>query len=163
MPAPVNQSGGPPPDAWTQRTDFAGGANPVYDGWARSTQLNPPLLTVVSVSKAADASFNVTGHGVEVGYRIEILGATGAWAAINGVKNVKAVTNADAFTIEDSTAGFAGAFDGSVRVLAPRQIDPVWTITKSEWTDNNRTALKCADGDTQDDNVFANRATLNYQ
>ena len=162
--AEVSIYAGPPDRAFTMLSDVDANSKPTYQGWALSTQLKTGSLTVVSVSKAADASFVITGHGLVAGNSITIASASGDWAGINGVKTVKAVTDADTFTIEDNTSAYAGSFDGAVTTLVPSTALPIWAISLTYYDANgNASAVRWAAGSSATNQIWSNRASLNYQ
>jgi hypothetical protein len=146
----------------TTLVDFAGGSNAIYVGEAKYCQ---PTFTlpVTAVSKAGDASIAAVAHGLAVGNAVQFVGGVGSWAALNGPQIVKAVTDADNFTIEPDTSGYSGTFAGTVTTTAARTSAACWRITQN-WYDgaNNVVRISSASG-AAENNIWDNRATLAYQ
>lgn len=112
------------------------GSNLTYRCLAASIQ-NPTTLTVSSISNANPAVVTVTGHGFDVESvttvtpSVQLSGATGGWAGVNGVWTATPTT-ANAFTIAIDSTGF-GSFSGQtikMTTLAPRTNATVWAIEK---------------------------------
>jgi len=158
MAAPVSISDGPPVEGWTQLIAPDASGNPLYVGLARSLQPEYTLV-VTSVSKAVDAAFGITGHGLKVDNGITISGATGDWAALNGTHPVKAVSDANTVTIEADTTGFSGSFDGVVKSRAPRTNANVWSLRKFYYTDSKLDREAHAHGNTSCDKVWDSKTT----
>lgn len=67
-------------------------------------------VNISSVSSGADTTINTaSAHGFTVAQAVIIAGTSGLTPDINGTKYVKAVTDSDTFTIDDSTTGSSGA------------------------------------------------------
>lgn len=154
-------SSAPPPEPWATATDYDGGSNPVYEGVAKSIQ---PLFTftVVAVSKAVDASINVVAHGLRVGNSIVVSGGSGDWAGMNGTHAVKAVTDANNFTIELDTSGYAGTFAGTITTTAPRTTAACWSISKKGYSATGQIRMAWANGRSSPSLVWDSRATYYY-
>lgn len=154
-------TGVPASEAITIRRDYDAANQPTYTGYALSVQENPPALAVVVTAGNPTVSASVS-HGLATGQLVRVAGATGPWAALNGDRAVT-VAGVNAFTLAVNSVGFAGAFDGVVTVLAPRQIDAVWAIGLQTWVANLLVLEEMCNGNGQMTNVWANRATLAYQ
>jgi hypothetical protein len=161
--APVNVSIGPPTEAWSEVSAYDGANNLEYVGLARSLQ-REYSLTVVAVSKAVDAAFTITAHGLQVGNAFTVAGATGDWAALNGVQIVKAVSDANTITIETDSSGYAGDFDGTVTSRAPRTNQGIWAIRKLFYDAGNKNTRQAwASGNVSCDKAWDSRTTYSYQ
>jgi|SRR5689334_15104029 len=133
----VNQSQGPAPRAYQIISDYGGGTNLIYTGYADSDQLKDQVISVSAASNASPVSFTATSHGFD--YQslatatpaVKITGGTGNWAAINGVW-IATPTSANAFTIPVDSTAF-GALTGTLVVTtrAPLTSNAVWAISKN--------------------------------
>ncbi|HWR49933.1 MAG TPA: hypothetical protein VN428_02430 [Bryobacteraceae bacterium] len=160
MPAPVSVHVGPPSEAWTPMTDFAGGANPIYGGLAKSRQ--PQFtFTGATVSKANPAEVTFAAHGLQSDNPVVISGATGDWAGLNG-KRAVTVTAANTFTVAVDSSGFAGNFDGAISTTAPRTNATCWAITKKYWDANGQVREANAEGSVGADKAWSSRAAYTY-
>ena len=167
----VTVSGGPPPEAWTTISDYAGGSNLVYQGSARSFQ--PTVtLTVTSVSKANPAVVTVTTHGLPTGATVVISGGTGDWAGLNGTQTITN-TGANTFTVPVNSSAFASTFAGTITTNSPQTSAAIWAIQKNFYTANqltntmwavspfpSATAPNPAGGSVGPVNIWDNRASL---
>lgn len=160
MPAPVSIHVGPPAEPWASVTDFAGGANPIYSGLAKSRQ--PKFIFAGALAPAANPTeFTYANHGLQNDNAVLIEGATGDWAALNGT-HVVTVTGANTFTVPVNSLGFAGAFDGTVSTTAPRTNDTCWQITKTYWGANGPERTANAGGSVAADKAWSSRTAYNY-
>jgi hypothetical protein len=160
MPAPVSIHAGPPAEAWTPMTDFAGGANPIYQAVAKSRQ---PVFTFTgaTVAKANPAEVTFAAHGLQDDNPVVISGATAGWAGINGTHPVT-VTAANTFTVAVDSSAFAGDFDGVITTTAPRTNDTCWQISKLYWDANGSIRTANAGGSVACDKAWDSRTTLTY-
>lgn len=145
----------------TTLIDIIGG-NAVYVGEAKTIQ---PTFTlpVTAVSKAGDAVLTAIAHGLAIDARVTIAGGVGSWAALNGDQIVKAIVDADNFSIEPDSSGYSGTFAGTVTTTAARTSAGCWRITKNYYDGGgNLIRSNCMNGGGEN-LVYDNRATLSAQ
>lgn len=152
---------GPPNIAYTQLIDYDGGASPVYIGLAVSRRTQPKLLVVTSVSKANPGVVTVTAHGLTTGNTVFVSGASGDWAALNGIQIVTS-TGANTFTIPINTTAFAGSFDGIIQTYSPQTSQPIWAIQKLFYSGTSVIRTAWAQGQAGEAFIWDNRTTYAY-
>lgn len=160
---PVVPSVGPPLAAWSSLADYdAVPGNLVYSGWARSIQ-NAFTYTISSITKANPAVVTTSAaHGLSSDNFVEISGATGDWAGINGTQKIT-VLSTTTFSIPVDTSAYAGTFNGVVVTRSPRTGAACWAIQKSYYDGSNQfTRSAWASGSVGDQFIWDNRATLAY-
>ena len=161
MPAPVSIHVGPPSEPWTPMTDFAGGANPIYSGLAKSRQ--PEFtFTGATVAKANPAEVTYAAHGLQNDNRVVIAGATGDWAGLNGT-HIVTVTAANTFTVAVDSSGYAGDFNATITTTAPRTSAAIWQVTKNYWGANGLERTANAEGTVANSKVWNSRASYGYE
>jgi hypothetical protein len=162
MPAPVVLSGQVGREPWTPLTDYGGGTTAIYAGMAYSRQPES-TLPVTSVSTAAAAVVTSAAHGLATDNGVTISGATGDWAALNGTRAIT-VTGTNTFTIAVNSTGFTGTFNGRIATTAPQTSKAQWQIDKYYYdvTGNLQIRTGHANGTTQANNIWDNRASLIY-
>jgi hypothetical protein len=73
--------------------------------------------TITSVDKGSATTFHYTGKALAVREAIEVSGATGDWAVLNGIWSASNVSST-AFQLLADTSSFAGTFNGVVNLAA---------------------------------------------
>lgn len=140
----VNQTDGPPPNAWEKVYGYSGSdliyicqALSVVTSGIRSTT----SVSISAVSKANPGVVTSTAHGFAISVRpkVTISGATGTgWVSgantINGTFTAT-VIDADTFSIPVDTSG-NGTLAGTVifTTTAPRSAMPEWSVQKFAYT-----------------------------
>jgi hypothetical protein len=95
-------------DADTGQGEFAG-------SWSENVFTVAAAKTVTAVTKAADGSITCAGHNFFVGN--EVVFSCAGMTQLNGTRHtVKAVTDADTFTIEQNTTAYTTFTSGTVRL-----------------------------------------------
>jgi hypothetical protein len=166
----------------TEQILYYTGTNLSYRCLAWSNQIIAHTFPVTAASNANPVSFTSTAHGFDyqsgnTGFpTIDIVGGTGAWAAINGLWKITP-TGANTFTIPVDSTAF-GAFQTTIifKTQAPRTTQPVWAIQNlvydgsnnliwMGWAGNPGGAGSSAgsSGSSAMNFVCANRASLSYQ
>ncbi len=166
MALPISTSIGPPLEAWTQLVAYDG-TNPQYIGWARSCQLAPTVVVAAVgftniVVLTNVGTVNWTAHGLAVGNRIVISGAT-VDAQLNG-EYVIATAATDSFTITTASVADATYTDATLTITtyAPRTGDSIWAIQKNVYSGDNVVAIEWAEGRSSANLIWTSRATYAY-
>ena len=167
MPDPVSISIGPALSPWVQIFDYAGGANLVYSGWAKSG-LASSLPTIDSATKAAACELTFhAAHALPTGavVRIFLTGVTGTgWTALNAAAGLVAtVTASNKVTVPIDSQAF-GTFGGTIVVTttAPLTSQAVWAIQFASYSGSNLLFTAYAEGGVKAINIWDNRALLAY-
>ena len=127
--------------SYTIRRDLDDNGNPIYVGSARSsqpykTQWVKVAGTLTSIVVAANVgTVNKTAHGLYVGARVTVLGAT-VDTDLNGSYIIATVPGVDSFTITTVAVANGTYIESTLEVdtLAPRTNDTVWSIRKLSYT-----------------------------
>ncbi len=133
----VNDSAGPPYVAYSSLYFYDGSGNVIYSCQARSQQPSFPWTRVASTLTSIVVSSNTgtvttsTAHGLAIGNKVTVTGATVA-SALNGTYVIQTVGSTTTFTI--TTAAVAdGTYNETtlaISTTAPRSSAPVWDIIK---------------------------------
>lgn len=171
--APVNQTAGPPPSAWTTLNFYDGSNNLVYictasarqsiTTWARSSQTALAMTSIAVSSNTATATIP-SGHGLAIGNYITVSGAT-VDTDLNGTYKLTSVTTT---TLVFTTASVANATytESTLRFStnAPRSSQGIWDIQYFQYDgSNNLVAIQRALGKTGLTSICDNRTTIVYQ
>ena len=155
---------GPPREAWCVLTAYhATIGGPEYIGKAKPIQ-PAATLTASAVSKASAAQIDFSAnHGLGTGNTIEIVGATGDWAAMNGTLIVTYV-DADSVTVPIASTGFSGSFNGTITTTSPQSTKAQWAIERWFYNSSSQVERRCwATGDPSPNQIWDNRSTLSYR
>lgn len=162
--APVNQSVGPPPVAYTDLYDYSG-ANLIYVCKARSVQPNyTATIAATTLTDIVDSGTTGTvtwpNHGLAVGNRVTVAGAT-VDTDLNGTYYVQTVADANTFTITTASVTDATYTDATLTIstTAPRNVAAIWSIEKLTYSGSNLVSRQWANGNPTMVNICANRAT----
>jgi hypothetical protein len=135
-PGNVTRTSQAPADVGYQTAVDVVSATVSYFGYAPSTSPSPITLTVTGITKANPGVVTVTSHGYHANATplVYITGATGEWAAINGL-HVFTYASANTFTIDVDTSGFTDTYASPAQTptyttRAVRTTDPYWSIYK---------------------------------
>jgi hypothetical protein len=169
MPIPTTDSGAPVKEGWTTIIALDGSNNPEYIGMARAWQPTKTLVRAaggpfVSVAVSTNVgTVNWTAHGLAAGNRVTIAGAT-VDTDLNGTY-VVATAATDSFTITTAAVADATYTEATLTITtnAPSTSDPIWSIQKTVYSGANPVAVKWAEGRSDENQIFLNRATLAYQ
>ncbi len=162
---PVNQTAGPPPDAYTSLYFYDGSSNLIYACKAKSQQpvftwtQGGTLTSIVDSSNTSTVTTTVA-HGLAVGNSITIAGVT-TDTDLNGTYNIQSVGSTTTFTITTANVGDATYTDAgtTVTTTAPRSSAAIWDITKYINTANLIGTVQKAGGKAGLNSICDNRAT----
>lgn len=168
MPLPITQSGAPSKEGYCTFIAVDGSGYQEYIGMARSTQPNPTVALVgalgfVSITNSGTtATVAWTAHGLATDNRVVVSGAT-VDTDLNGSYLIT-VTGADAFTFTTSSVGNAAYTEATLGITtsAPRAGDPVWSIMRIYYSGVAQTSIRWAEGRSDANGIWANRASLAY-
>jgi hypothetical protein len=170
MSAPsVSISSGPPQDAYTVKRELDGNGNPLYIGYARSSQPLPTkwlvsdsLLTSIVVLTNV-GTVNKTAHGLEVGQRVKIAGAT-VDTDLNGSYIVATVPGVNSFTVPTVSVANDTYIESTLEVStsAPLTNDIVWSIEKRTYSGANAQAIAARWAEGNNGHLFAWDSRANY-
>lgn len=159
---------GPPNEAFTTLMAYDGSSYVEYVGMAKSYQPKTiwsraigNLTNIVVLTNVG--TVNITAHGLAVGQRVIISGAT-VDADLNGSYIVQTVPDANSFTITTASVADATYTEATLVVdtTAPRTSAAVWSIKKLYYTGALNTRLAWAEGQSALNHAWDSRATYAY-
>jgi hypothetical protein len=165
----VNQSAGPPVSAWTALYFYNATPSLEYICLARSKQPEKVFarsdnsLTSIAVSSNVATATKAIAHGLQIGNRIVVSGAT-VDVDLNGGYVIATVPSTKTYTFATAGVGDATYTEATLQiaVTAPRTTEPIWAINLYQYSGSDLTHSQWADGNTVDDNVCDDHATLAY-
>jgi len=165
----VNQSIGPPVTAWTVLYFYDGSDNLEFVCFARPVQPEKTFarsdasLTSIAVSTNVATATTAAAHGLQIGNKIVVSGAT-VDADLNGTYIIASVPSSTTFTFATASVSDGTYTEATLQFVttAPRTSEPIWAVSRYQYSTGKLTHSQWADGNTADDNVCDDRATLDY-
>ncbi len=163
---PVNQTQGPPPDAFTTLLFYDGSNNITYTCKAKSQQptftwaRSDSTLTSIMVLTNTGTVTTSTAHGLAVGNLVTVAGAT-VDTDLNGTYVIQTVGSTTTFTITTASVANATYTESTLTLstTSPRSSAPQWDIFKFITTGSNITSIQKAGGKSAPNSICDNRAT----
>lgn len=120
------------------------------------------LINII-VSTNVGTALTVADHGLQVGNIVIISGAT-VDTDLNGTYVIASVPSTKSFTFATIDVADATYVDATLQyaTTAPRTTEPIWAINRYQYSGGKLTHSQWADGNSTDDNVADDRATLAY-
>ena len=159
----VNQTEGPPPGGYTDLFTYDGSNLPIYA--CRAKAIQPPYAasvagaTMTNIIVAANVgTVTWTTHGLKIGNRVTVAGATDA--DLNKAYYVQTTADANTFTITVADVSADTYTTGvTITTTAPRSTAAVWSILKYTYSGTNLISKQWASGSPEKMvNICANQA-----